>query len=268
MILSPVNAARACVVLLGCLASASTAVAGPATDADVKVKYRIAWVGIDLATATFAARLDHGLYTTRLGYRTSGIARLGVAANGDVSSTGAIDGQRLTPTSFSQISKENAKDIRVSLAFQNGNVKSSEAVPEPPVVAERVPIREENKRGVLDPMTALLIPLARPKEGLATACNRTIPIFDGWARYDLTLSLKSEGQYTKAHYNGPSVTCAVRWTPLAARGHPCRDQHLVHETPANPMGGREQAMKSGRTAIRARSVPARPPLLRPRPESP
>ena len=208
----------ACALIGGSIVAATAApAAAPVPDGEIRIKYKVAWVGIDIASATFAAKIERGLYTTRVGYRTTGLVRLGVAASGDVTSTGAIDSVRLTPVSFIQSAKENSKEIKVSIGFQGTNVKTSEAIPEQAPNPSRVPIKDENKRNVFDPLTSLVIPTTKGKDGLAAACNHSIPVFDGWSRFDINLSLKSSGEINKAHYKGPSVTCAVRYVPVA--GH-------------------------------------------------
>ena len=49
-------------------------------------------------------------------------------------------------------------------------------------------------------------------------CRRTVPIFDGRQRYDLTLAFKRMDQVKSEHgYAGPVVVCMVRYFPIS--GH-------------------------------------------------
>jgi len=52
----------------------------------------------------------------------------------------------------------------------------------------RIPVTEANKRNIVDPTSALIMPVpeGEPLIGPA-ACNRTIPVYDGYVRFDVTL---------------------------------------------------------------------------------
>ena len=54
---------------------------------------------------------------------------------------------------------------------------------------DRVPVKDGDKKGVVDPVSALLMPAVSAGNLIDSAnCNRTIPIFDGAARFDVVLS--------------------------------------------------------------------------------
>ena len=48
-------------------------------------------------------------------------------------------------------------------------------------------------------------------------CNRTIPIFDGAARFDVVLSFVETTNVDKPGYKGPVLVCKARYVPIA--GH-------------------------------------------------
>ena len=50
-----------------------------------------------------------------------------------------------------------------------------------------------------------------------TACNRKIPIFDGYTRFDIDLTYVGERSAKAKGYNGPVAVCAVRYVPIS--GH-------------------------------------------------
>jgi hypothetical protein len=47
--------------------------------------------------------------------------------------------------------------------------------------------------------------------------SRTLPVFDGWTRYDIRLAPKTTLPNKRAGVTGPIVVCAARWVPVA--GH-------------------------------------------------
>lgn len=83
----------------------------------------------------------------------------------------------------------------------------------------RVPLTEAHRRNTVDPLTALLIPAAAGGEPTRSACERTLPIFDGHRRYDLKLAFKRMDQVKadRRSTGGPVVVCSVAFEPIA--GH-------------------------------------------------
>jgi hypothetical protein len=76
---------------------------------------------------------------------------------------------------------------------------------------ERIKVTDAHKRGVIDPLTAVLLPA--PKGLHPDSCKRTIPIYDGRDRYDLVLDYKTKYQ-KRGRPEGlfrwrPHVLCAV-----------------------------------------------------------
>ncbi|MDR3372213.1 MAG: DUF3108 domain-containing protein [Ancalomicrobiaceae bacterium] len=207
-------------LILGGLLMAAAPVP-PTPDGEITAKYKISFINIDMARANLAAKLEHGLYTVRVGYKTTGIVKLFATASGDVVASGSLESGKPAPSAFVQTARENSKDSKVNLAISDGAITSVEATPPLSPDPNRVPVGDAAKKNVIDPLSALLMPIAKPKEpgkdALAASCDRTIPIFDGWSRYDIKLSLKEVKTVDKAGFKGQAVICSVRWVPVA--GH-------------------------------------------------
>ena len=78
--------------------------------------------------------------------------------------------------------------------------------------------RPGDTRNIVDPVGAYVVPA--PKSGpplSAAACNRTLPIFDGYTRFDLHLSYAGEKTVKAKGYSGSVAVCSVRYVPIA--GH-------------------------------------------------
>src|SRR2546427_647632 len=73
------------------------------------------------------------------------------------------------------------------------------------------------RRGIVDPMTALLVTVGGSGDVLAPeACQRTLPIFDGRRRYDLKLAFKRiDTVKADKGYRGPAVVCGVTFQAIA-----------------------------------------------------
>ena len=107
------------------------------------------------------------------------------------------------------------EELRIVLA--NGNVKDYAV--DPPLLPhpDRIPVTEAHRKGVTDPMTAALV-VAGNGGGAVSAdvCSRRAAIFDGRMRYDLAMAFKRlEEVKADRGYQGPSVVCAVYFTPIA-----------------------------------------------------
>ena len=83
--------------------------------------------------------------------------------------------------------------------------------------ADYVPIKDADRIGASDPMTALLVYVGGT--GATTvpqACERTVAIFDGHTRYNLRLAFERFGT---AHpiegYQGQVVVCSAKFLPVA-----------------------------------------------------
>jgi hypothetical protein len=107
----------------------------------------------------------------------------------------------------------------VRMEMSGGNVKALKN--DPPVLEspDRVPLTDTHRRGVLDPMTALMISVPGTGDVVSgEACRAKLPIFDGRQRFDLSLSFKRmEDVDTEKGYRGPAVVCSASYVPIA--GH-------------------------------------------------
>ena len=143
-----------------------------------------------------------------------------VLASGEGSSTvrGTIKQGRLSPSVFAA-NIHSHDSYQIHMQMSGGNVKVIKN--DPPVVEspDRVPLTEAHRRGVLDPMTALMITVPGSGDILSgDACQAKLPIFDGRQRFDLILSFKRmDTVESEKGYRGPAVVCSASYVPIA--GH-------------------------------------------------
>src|SRR5262249_24949031 len=89
-------------------------------------------------------------------------------------------------------------------------------VPPPSINPAAIPLREDHLKGVVDPLSALLV-LTRASP---SPCERRIPLFDGRERFDLLFSYKGDLKVTEQLPSGQpplAVLCRVKSLPIA--GH-------------------------------------------------
>lgn len=201
--------------LLGavCLAAA---LAMPANaQGKLEARYAVTMTGLSVGTADWTLDLGGDRYAVEAKGRASGVLSALVSGEGTVSAQGAIKNGRPVPALFTSriVREDDRADTRMEL--RDGAVTGLVAeTPKP--VGDRVPVTEAHRKGIVDPLSAMLVPSAGAVS--KEACARTLPIFDGRRRYDLALSFKRmDTVKAEKGYAGPVAVCAVRFQPQA--GH-------------------------------------------------
>jgi uncharacterized protein DUF3108 len=194
--------------------------AGHAAHADSRLdaRYKMTVAGIAIGKSEINVVIGSAEYTTSASGRASGVLRVLVSGEGSVSTHGAIVDGRLVPASFTSSTTREDEKADVKMTLDGGTVKDLTAQVST-TGEERVPVTEAHRKGIIDPLTALLVQVGGSGEVVAAeACQRTLPIFDGRRRYDLTLSFKRIDTVKAAKgYAGPAVVCGIAFKPLA--GH-------------------------------------------------
>lgn len=189
--------------------------AAPATAASLDAKYEISLLGMTLGTANLVGGINSNSYKIDMVAKLTGLVGSFTGGRGSGAASGNLSGSRLSPSTFAITSASSSESRTVRMAL-DGNAVQAIAV-DPPIdpKPDRVPLNESHKRNVVDPISAFLMPV--DGKGGAGACNRTLPIFDGAARYDIKLSYAGSKEVQIDGYSGPVTVCQARYVPIA--GH-------------------------------------------------
>ena len=200
--------------------AAALGAAAPATaraQGKLEARYQVTLAGIPIGKGTWVIDITDTHYMAAASGTTTGLVRAFTGGQGTSAAHGTLQAGQPVSAVYTSVIATSKKSDDVRLTVTNGVVVESEI--EPPIDAdpERVPITDEHRKGILDPMTASL--LRTPGTGAPLsqeACNRTTAIFDGRLRYDLQLAFK-RFDHVKADkgYAGPVVVCAVYFSPVA-----------------------------------------------------
>ncbi len=202
----------------GALAVLSPAlVAGQAFAADTqfsaKYSVRLAILPLSFATGNLKAVIpENGRYTVDFSAAGAGFKMSGKSA-------GVIQSNTLWPISASLDTSDSEETRKIRLALSRGRVRQEVVTPPVPYRPDRVPITQEHRKGVTDPISALFMPVLS-KGGPAEPgnCDRDLRIFEGTERFDIRMSyLRIEIVTTDKGYSGPAVVC--RATYKAISGH-------------------------------------------------
>jgi hypothetical protein len=209
---------RPSVLLAAALAGAGLPGAAQA-QGKLEARYTVSLAGIPLGTGVWVIDIAPDQYTAVASGRTTGLVKLVSDGSGSGGARGTIAGASMLPTSYASSTTSDKRADEVRMTLRAGAVKDVAAEPPLEPSPDRVPVTEAHRKGVVDPMSAAIIPVAGKGEVLAPdACKRRLAIFDGRQRVDIDLVFKRMDQ-VKADkgYQGPVVVCQVLYTPVA--GH-------------------------------------------------
>jgi Protein of unknown function (DUF3108) len=185
---------------------------------EFRARYTVSLIGLPIGEAAAAGSLGPASYRINLHAKLTGVAAMVANVKLALVATGALRRGGVAPSTYATTSA-NSQGIRtVRMSLDAGNVKAVEIVPPFEDKEGRVPVTAANKRNILDPATALImaVPEGQPLVGPA-ACNRTIPVYDGYVRFDVTLHYVGVKDVAVDGYSGPVSVCAARYTPVS--GH-------------------------------------------------
>lgn len=201
------------------LLAAATAIVPHAARAQGKLeaRYEASIAGIPIGKGTWTIDITDARYTAAATGTTTGLIRAFTGGQGTSSAHGTLHAGAPVNSIFASTIATGHKTDEVHLTVANGVVKESRVDPPLETEPERIPITDEHRKGILDPMTASLLRTPGSGEPLAPeACQRTVAIFDGRLRYDLRLAFKRMDHVkTDKGYAGPVVVCTVYFTPIA-----------------------------------------------------
>lgn len=207
--------------VLGAAALAALAVFGvgeAVAEGKLDARYTVTLAGVPIGKGAWVIDVSDGQYTAAASGMTTGLLRVFASGQGTSASRGHVttSGQPVASTYASSISSGKwTEELRLGLV--NGTVKEFTVDPPPTPHPDRVPLTEAHRKGVTDPMTAALVPVANGGAWpSAEVCNRHAAIFDGRMRYDLAMAFKRmEEVKADRGFEGTTVVCAVYFTPVA-----------------------------------------------------
>src|SRR5262245_38555354 len=213
------RAAQTTILAAGSALALMTATAGRAHgEGNLDASYTISFARIPVGDITATAVFGQSEYAISARARAGGVMKvLSVDGAGSFTTRGVIKDGHPVPTNFTSKIVSNTETSDVTMALDDGSVRELAATP--PTSQDRVAVTAANRRGIVDPLTAVLFSAATAGETLSQeACRRTLPIFDGHQRYDFKLAFKRMDKVTaEKGYAGPVVVCAVSYEPIA--GH-------------------------------------------------
>lgn len=194
------------------------ALAAPARAETMTADYRVSLIGVPIGLAVARAQVADNAYKMALNVKLTGVAALVSNLRMTLESSGGVASGAVAPQGYATIASNSQETRTLRMAIEDGAVRDVEYSPPwfDQANPERVPLTPAHKRDVIDPLSAFLMPV--PGAGVGPAvCNRRIPVFDGYTRFDITLNYEGVKQVKTRGYNGPVTMCSARYVPIA--GH-------------------------------------------------
>lgn len=204
--------------LLAIFLTVTSALATPASAESLKAHYALSLMGLSLGSAFASAVIDAQNYRLDISMKTSGLANLVNNTKAAASASGKLVPGGPAPVSFANTFSNSYETRTTRMSLSNNTVRSLEVKPPPWDAAIRLPVSEEQKKHVVDPVSALImaVPADQPLVG-PSACNRIIPVFDGVTRFNVQLSYVDTRTAKTKGYAGPVSICSARYMPIS--GH-------------------------------------------------
>lgn len=181
------------------------------------IQYSITMIGVPIGRITWTIDLGAQSYLASASGKASRAVGIFLAGEGRVSTQGVFEADRASPTFFTSNVTDDGDTTGLRMTLENGNVKTLRVDDPPDAARARIPMGDDHKQGVTDPLSAMIIPSTVESPPMSPGqCNRTLPIFDGQRRYDIAMSFKRMDKLKLDRgYNGPALVCAVVLHPIA-----------------------------------------------------
>lgn len=199
------------------MASSLTVQVPPSDAATVRARYSLSYLGVRVGELTTTNNIGPTSYDANLNAHLSGIAAVARPYRVSMKADGILKDGLILPSSFS-LNQAGAETRTIRVSSVAGNAKAAAIDPPFETDGPRIPLTEEHRRNVVDPLSALIIPV--PQNGGdpdPSTCRRTVRLFTGAARSDLEFAYAGSEQVKSRAYKGPVTVCSVRYKPLA--GH-------------------------------------------------
>ncbi|WP_186387514.1 MULTISPECIES: DUF3108 domain-containing protein [unclassified Stappia] len=210
--------------------------------------YDISVSGFKIARGSLSLVLQANAYSAKVGMEPAGIGTLFSAGKGGAEASGWVSGKKVVPSSYKMASRAADRDFFVDLAQGSGAVRSMQVTPKFKPNPERIEVTKQHIRDVVDPLSAILMPVKATKgQPDASVCDRRIPVFDGWTRFDIQLGYKEVREVSGKGYDGKVVVCSARWIPVA--GHRPSTQSVQYMAENRQMEAWLAPLGSGRVFV-------------------
>lgn len=214
----PVCAGLVSVLLATAAAQTSVSKEIPAAASQLRLRYSISLIGLPIGSASVTGVVGPAAYRLEANGKLTGLAGVIVNSKGAATATGRLADGRVDPSTFAATAATSNHVLTIRMAMAGGAATGVEITPVYEQTPDRVPLTAADRRGIIDPLSSFVMQVPGTGDVIGpAACNRTLALFDGGVRFDITLAFAGIRQVKGAGYTGPVAVCSARYKPIA--GH-------------------------------------------------
>jgi hypothetical protein len=225
---------KACLpgALLGSMAAVVTypAVAAPAhTSSAFHVSYNIAFWNIPIGHTDYDGALGANTYSAKAHFETGGVVGIFWKSFVDATVNGSIGPHSISPATYDSHSQNHNRPLQqVKVTFQNDDPIT---FADPPYDTKKYPVSEAQKKGTVDPMSAITSIFSGTNADDEHPCGNGAQVFDGRRRYNVRLTyVKDEVvELGDGLFNGTAHLCELHYEAIA--GYPQSDAMAWQTSP-------------------------------------
>ncbi len=185
---------------------------------EFRARYTVTLMGFHIGEAAAVGSLGPANYRIDLNAKLTGIAAMVSNIKLALAATGSLRKGGPAPSTYATTSANSIGSRTVRMSLDSGNVKAVEIFPPFEDKEGRIPVTEANKRNIVDPTSALIMPVPEGESLVGpAACDRRIQVYDGYVRFDVALHYVGVRDVSVKGYSGPVSVCSARYIPIA--GH-------------------------------------------------
>ena len=208
------------------------AFAAQANSPSIVVTYNVEYHGIvslDVGRATVQYSSTGTGYQLALSFRPSSSARSLAVGPAMARTAGALSARGLSPLSTTldysiralaetrdfTFAGDRLQSVHITKKKEGGLFRDGSTVGyDPRALPAYAPLSDADQKGVLDPLSAMLLPVTGTNTLDRSNCDRRLRMYDGRRRFDLVLSYRG---LENAASGGEALVCGATYVPIA--GH-------------------------------------------------
>jgi hypothetical protein len=206
--------------------------------------YHVSLLGLPIGVADANSSVDAKHYHMDLNVRLTGMASLISNLRMALVSAGEVDDGAPSPSSYATTASNSRETRTLRMALASGTVRQVQYSPvwQEDHGPDHVPLTDAHRRDIIDPLSAFLLPVPQRENPVGPgACRPLVHVYDGYTRFDVTLSYVGVREIKEKGYSGPVTVCSARYIPIAghkttARGTQFMAQNTDKEVWLAPAG--------------------------------
>lgn len=203
--------------------AATAAASAEDSDYRFQLSYRVSLGALPIGDATLIGTFDGPKYRLDGFGKLTGIAGVLYEYSASASAAGRLQAGRTQANAFSVNATDGKKTATIRMTMTSAGVRQLKITPTPTPYhvnhPNRVKVTDADKRGIIDPISALFVPGGYSVDGFdKRACQRSVPVFNGQERFDVNLEYRAIQPVSGGgRFADEVLVCTARYRPIA--GH-------------------------------------------------